>query len=662
MPRHFALSRVLALSCIGLATCSLAHAQLTPEQAVADMGRGINLGNTLEPPTESAWNNGPAQEAYFDAYVDAGFATVRIPVRWDQHTTTTPPYAIDASWLNRVEEVVDWGLDRNLYVILNAHHEDWLKQGYGDPALRARFDSIWVQVAERFKDKPETLLFEIINEPFGMTRADVDDLNARFLSLIRETNPTRLVIYSGNEYSNVPQLLAAAIPDDPYLIGYFHSYDPWSFAGLSQGTWGTTEDRAEVRRRFTDVATWSETNSIPVVLSEFGAMRSADEISRQVFYATYVEEALRAGFAFQVWDDGGDFRLLNRSSSTWPEELDLLIHAYPDGPTDLRVTSDRPVALDWTLRASADSVFVERRDLGGMYTRVAHLGADASSFTDTTSVGGQTYQYRVIAKTTERPVAYSYPVEVQARPSRRTPFGGSPTPIPGILQAEDFDEGGEGLTYHDSTPTNIPGAYRSNVAVDIEARSDGGYQISEVTSGEWLEYTIDVAEAGTYALSIYVAAEQGGGRLRLSVGELQGELLRTPTTGDGQTLAPIVTTLPLEAGEQILRLNLLTARPYYVDRIEAQRVTGTAEEPEPASRPFRIYPNPSASHVTLDVDASSGVNQIEVLNTLGQRVRRVELAPGAPTVLQVRDLAPGTYLLRATAGLHVVGQQVFIRP
>lgn len=64
-------------------------AQLTPAEAVEGMKRGINLGNTLEPPTEGGWNNGPARESYFDAYVEAGFSNVRIPVRWDQHTSRT---------------------------------------------------------------------------------------------------------------------------------------------------------------------------------------------------------------------------------------------------------------------------------------------------------------------------------------------------------------------------------------------------------------------------------------------------------------------------------------------------------------------------------------------------------------------------------------------
>ena len=98
-------------------------AQLTPQQAVAEMGRGINLGNTLEPPREGEWNNGPAQESFFDAYVEAGFSNIRIPVRWDLHTGNSAPYVINSTWMNRVEQVLDWGLERGFYITLNGHHE-----------------------------------------------------------------------------------------------------------------------------------------------------------------------------------------------------------------------------------------------------------------------------------------------------------------------------------------------------------------------------------------------------------------------------------------------------------------------------------------------------------------------------------------------------------
>ncbi|MFZ0035556.1 MAG: cellulase family glycosylhydrolase [Sedimentisphaerales bacterium] len=85
------LSAMLILSCAQ----QVSSKPLAPNEAVRQMGRGINMGNTLEPPREGDWNNGPAQEYYFDDYKKAGFTCVRIPVRWDLHTDTNAPYKVD---------------------------------------------------------------------------------------------------------------------------------------------------------------------------------------------------------------------------------------------------------------------------------------------------------------------------------------------------------------------------------------------------------------------------------------------------------------------------------------------------------------------------------------------------------------------------------------
>jgi aryl-phospho-beta-D-glucosidase BglC (GH1 family) len=163
----------------------------TPHEAIEQMMRGINLGNTLEPDTEGGWNNGPVQEYYFDDYQSAGFQCVRIPVKWGSHTSESSPFDINLSWLNRVEEVVDWGLERGLFIIINGHHEGWLKDDYSLLNI-TRYENIWTQISERFKDKSHRLLFEMINEPHGLTDEQTNDLNFRILPIIRETNPTRI--------------------------------------------------------------------------------------------------------------------------------------------------------------------------------------------------------------------------------------------------------------------------------------------------------------------------------------------------------------------------------------------------------------------------------------------------------------------------------------
>ncbi|WP_116104986.1 cellulase family glycosylhydrolase [Lewinella sp. IMCC34191] len=479
---------------------SAANAQITPADAVAEMGRGINLGNTLEPPNEGDWNNGPAEEAYFDAYVEAGFTNVRIPVRWDEHAAETAPYAIDSEWMDRVEQVVDWGLERDLYITLNGHHEDWLKESYDDPASRARYDAIWVQIAERFQDKSEKLLFEIINEPFGMTVAEVDDLNERVLGIIRENNPTRLVIFGGNQYANAEELLAAAVPEDDYLIGYFHSYHPWSFAGEGVDTWGTSADYDALDDKFSRVNDWSVANDVPVHLSEFGAVRDADYNSRMRYYAAYVEAALRYGFAFSVWDDGGMFGILDRENNTWPEVKDILVNTYADSPTDLLLTPSSAeeilnptVGLTWTNRSTDDSIHVERRIDDQPFDTVATLAATAEVYTDTSVMLDMEYTYRITTQRADGTILQSYPARAFVGTLPEEPAGG------GIINyADNLDTAAMRFS---GTPDGITYAVSDGVLTITGDGSSPNYQTFRYTLPDALR--ADAARSGNL---LYIGA------------------------------------------------------------------------------------------------------------------------------------------------------------
>lgn len=654
------------LLALALVPCAMpAAAQLAPPDAIGLMGRGINLGNTLEPPFEGSWNNGPAQEYYFDDYKAAGFATVRIPVRWDEHTADTTPFTVDASWLNRVEQIVDWGLARDLFIIINGHHEDWLKQNYASATLRARYDSIWSQVATRFRDKSEKLFFEVINEPFGMTRQEVDNLNARAIGIIRRTNPTRIVIFSGNEYSNSPQLLAAAIPNDPYLMGYFHSYDPWSFAGLKQGTWGASADRSALAAKFQSVADWSAANSIPVMISEFGAIHGGDFNSRMRHYAAYVEESLMKGFAFQAWDDGGDFRIYLREERDWNESKDVLIHTYPDGPTGLAtsVEGDSILTLSWTNRTvSASSITVERKSPGGGFEQIAQVSGGAVQFSDSTVSGGQRYLYRVIANSTTEPAKFSYPIEVRVAPTRRSSFHGAPFPIPGTIEAEDYDIGGEGLTYHDTDANNIPGAYRPNEGVDIEPRDEGGFQVAYIESGEWLEYTVDVAEDAEYRITAFVASLNGGGRFRYEFGTRFTRAVTVPSTNSWQTLTSMSTSITLPAGEQVMRVRIADALPFNIDRYVIEEAGAASAEAIPESDVVvDLYPNPTANRLFVTYRENTVVQKtIELYDVLGRLLVDSKLNDGVTTV-ELDHVPRGVYVARVLVDGRVVGHRAVVR-
>ncbi|MFO7671962.1 MAG: cellulase family glycosylhydrolase [Bacteroidales bacterium] len=626
----------------------LLDAQITPAEAVSQMGRGINLGNTLEPPMEGDWNNPKAQESYFDAYTEAGFKTVRIPVTWDKHTGTTAPYTVDAAWLNRVEEVVDWGLNRDMFVIINAHHEDWLKEDFGNPDVRERFDSIWSQVSVHFRGKSEKLFFEMLNEPRtsdheGLTQLQIDEANSRLLGIIRKDHPARIVVYSGKGWAGSGDMMAAAVPDDPYIMAYFHSYDPWNFAGESQGTWGTTADRNAIYSKFSQVRSWADQNQVEVLLGEFGAMWDCDYNSRMLHYATYVRGCLANHFAFTVWDDGGWFEVLHRSDHTWQDSKDILVHTTLQSPDNLvlSVVNDTSVQIRWKPgNEPCDTILIERRVNNSAFIPLAWTHPDATTYLDTLTENLTDYTYRVIA-VTDTISSYSYPSKISLQFSIKAPFSGSFIKLPGTIEAEDFDFGGEGLSYHETSVENITGAYRPDEGVDIEAGA-GGFQVTNFEPGEWMEYSVDVAEAGTYEITTSLASFDGGGQFRFLFDGKVASTVTSPKTGGWNTMTDVSVRAELQAGEQIMRVLMLKRPPFNLDKFVISNVTAMQQH---EAGGVRLYPNPAGEKLFIASDLSLTGASLSIFNAGGILVKQVE-CPSPEAGLDVSDLAGGLYLLK----------------
>lgn len=209
------ISFILPLSLI----FSIAYSQINAKDAVLHMQRGINIGNSLDAPNgETSWGNPLIQEYYFDDYKAVGINAIRLPVTWTNHADNSPPYTIDPTFIGRVEQIIDWALARNLYVCLNAHHESWLKntnecvngQCGPTPANQDRFNAIWHQIANKFKEKSYLLMFEILNEPQTMPTLTLNQIHKRVIQTIRSSggnNAKRLIVFSGTLYSAVKQLV-----------------------------------------------------------------------------------------------------------------------------------------------------------------------------------------------------------------------------------------------------------------------------------------------------------------------------------------------------------------------------------------------------------------------------------------------------------------------
>ena len=280
------------------------------------LGRGINIGNTFE--AMQSWQSTFVPDD-LKRIADLGFSHVRIPIRWerDDRSMASSPYTIYPDFLTKIKSVVDKALKQKLHVIINMHHHDAL---YANPAAgKDRFLSQWEQIADYFKAYPDSLLFEILNEPHDQLTPTLWNSYAKeALQRIRVTNPKRCVLLGTAEWGGVGGLRSLEIPDDPQLILTLHYYNPFHFthqgASWSEGSeawlgtkWQDTDfERQTVANDFKAAVSLANEKNIPVHVGEFGAYSRADMDSRvkwTCFLARWFEQQ-QFSWAYWEWNSG----------------------------------------------------------------------------------------------------------------------------------------------------------------------------------------------------------------------------------------------------------------------------------------------------------------------------------------------------------------------
>lgn len=336
---------------------------------VKNMKIGWNLGNTFdaindghvkdEMSIESYWCGVKTTEEMIDAVHQAGFNTLRLPVSWHNHVDDS--FTISEQWLSRVQQVVDWAVQRDMYVILNIHHDVYPQYMYPNSENYATAEkyvtTIWQQLAERFQSYDQHLIFESMNEPrlkdtaqewwfnqndpLCLDSADcINRLNQAFVDTARASggnNADRYLMVPGycatpdavlsTEYFHLPQDTA-----DNKLIVSVHAYKPYSFALDANGT---DEFSATNTSQYTEVVSFLSklyktyvANGIPVVVGEFGAVEKNGNLAdRAELYAYYLTAASARNIPCVIWDNnvhsgsGERFGLLDRKNLTWPNEI-----------------------------------------------------------------------------------------------------------------------------------------------------------------------------------------------------------------------------------------------------------------------------------------------------------------------------------------------------
>jgi hypothetical protein len=238
-----------------------------------------------------------------------------------------------------------------------------------------------------------------------------------------------------------------------------------------------------------------------------------------------------------------------------------------EAPGDLYALANgfTSVNLTWRDNSMEETGFqIERRRAGAgdaAWVRVARVGAEVRGYVDDHLAPSRRYEYRVRAVNASGASAPSN--EAQARTGKsavrgQVPFGWSPSNLPGVVEAEAFDEGPKGKAWKDRTPENDLGSFR-DTGVDIEETTDpsgGGYHVA-AAKGEWLEYTVNVPVAGTYALDVRYAADAGfGGSIRIDADGRKGDSIALPATGGWTVWQTASGAITLKAGIQVLRLSV----------------------------------------------------------------------------------------------------------
>jgi len=203
-----------------------------PPTAASHFTKGINLGNRLEAPNEGDWG-GTIQAEDFPFIAQRGFDHVRIPIRFSGHALAAAPYTIDAAFFSRVDTVLTQATDANLAVIVDMHAYDELAAGV--TAQRDRFVALWTQIAARYQDRPDTVAFELLNEPNGQLDTTWNDVMLPAIEAIRATNPRRLLIVDSVFWADPTKLSVLTLPNDANLLTSIHLYEPklFSFQGMA---------------------------------------------------------------------------------------------------------------------------------------------------------------------------------------------------------------------------------------------------------------------------------------------------------------------------------------------------------------------------------------------------------------------------------------------
>jgi endoglucanase len=294
------------------------------------LGRGVNILGY----DKAFWQDhekGRFKESYFKMIKDTGFSSVRINLH--PFTQMDSQNKINSNWLETLDWVVNKGLEANLMIILDLH--EFTAMADNPEAKKAMFLSFWEQVAPRYKDRSDKLVFEVLNEPNQKLTVEMwNTFLVEAVKIIRESNPDRTLIIGPGNWNGIESLNTLKLPEnDQNIIVTVHFYHPMRFThqgaawaaeykNLTGIKWtGTPDEKEEIESKLKVAADWSLKNDRPIFLGEFGAYDKGDMDSRARYTSFVARTAEKLGFCWAYWQFDSDFIVYNIDKECWVEPI-----------------------------------------------------------------------------------------------------------------------------------------------------------------------------------------------------------------------------------------------------------------------------------------------------------------------------------------------------
>ncbi len=605
-------------------------------------------------------------ESSLDALAyDWGSDILRISLYVQEGGWDTDPAGYEA----QVNALIQEATDRGMYALV-----DWHQLSPGDPNANTANAKLFFQNICTANASRNNIIYDIANEPNNVEWSAIKTYAEEMIPFLRLYDDDAVILCGTHGWGSLGVSddwagSSQVIIDNPVNATNF-MYTFHFYAKDHQQTYYDEFD--------------SFSDTLPIFVTEWGSQEaSGDGVNDFVMAQQYIDLMAAKKISWCNWnysDDsrtgavwntgtcsGGPWTVANlKPAGAWVRDKMLIPVDDFQGSTNEDPTVSITAPTDGGTFEIGDDIVIEvaAADADGnvvsveFFNGATSLGVDNSSpysFTISSAIEG-TYVLTAVA-TDDEAAETTFSIVTVTVSVAQGPFGGVAWAIPGTLEAEDYDVGGAGVAFYETSLTNEAGSTYRNDAVDIEDIT-GGYGLGYTDDGEWLDYSVDIASTGEYTINFTVAADDAFGgsfKLLLDDNEVLGSTI-SGTTGGWTIWDDVsVSDVSLTAGEHVLTLEIMTG-DFNIDKmIFAKDVLSTNME-DASLDAFYVYPNPSSESLFVSIPDHLDGGTLKIIDMNGRLVHTQLCGNQESLTLDISAFNTGSYtcILQTANGVKQV--------